>query len=153
MSATGERPAGRPREAGTTLIEALAVMAITALVAGVGFPGVEHAIAAFSQRLTIDEVATRLHEAAAEARLRDAPVGFAVASDGAAYGLTGQAAAPVRPGVTLAVAPRAAATGGAGPVVFFGDGSSSGGEILVTAAGATTAIEVERTGVVRIRGA
>jgi Tfp pilus assembly protein FimT len=119
MSVTGSR-----REAGTTLIEALVVVAITALVTMIGFPRLQQGLQTLSRRQTATAVMERLREARATAMLTDRPVVFSVTANGRLYGWRGQTAL-AGPGVYLAAA--------SGPIAFYADGSSSGGAVWVTA--------------------
>ncbi len=131
MSATGD-DAAPSAQAGTTLVEALAVVAITALVAMIGFPRMQQGLLTLAQRQTVSAVAARLRQSRAEALRHDAPVIFTVAADGRAYGEPGGIPVPAPPGVTLSTS--------TGRIAFFGDGSSSGG--LVWVSGGRRAIAV-----------
>jgi type II secretory pathway pseudopilin PulG len=141
MSATGSL-AARPEapfaaDAGTTLIEALAVVAITALIAVIAFPQMNQALTSLTQRQTVAVVAARLREARAQAMLRDETAVFAVASDGAGYGVTGGPIFRAPPGVSL---------GSKTPipegVAFYGDGTSSGGVVFINAGRRTMTVTV-----------
>ena len=151
MSATGEPAAGpvhvrRPRaEAGTTLVEALVVVTILSATAAIGFPRLQQGLLALSQRQTVTAVSARLRLAQAEALRRDAPVVFAVAPDGRAYGLADAPATPTPPGVRLE-------TPAPGRIAFFGDGSSNGGQVQVRAAGRSTPVSVAALSGVVISG-
>jgi type II secretory pathway pseudopilin PulG len=142
MSATGERRrpgggSGAGGEAGDTLIEALVMVAIVALVSAVGFPQVHRSLLAFSGRQTVATVAQVLREAHAEAVRRDAPVAFAISADGRVYGAGGGRRHVTPAGVVLSS--REAAGGG---IVFQGDGSSAGGAVRVTAGRRTALITI-----------
>lgn len=114
-------------DAGTTLIETLVVVGITALVAFIGFPKMQQAMLAMSQRETVSMVAARLREARAQALSSDQPVVFAVTADGRTFGVLGERApGKAAPGVSVAPA-----DGSPRQIVFYGDGTSSGGVILV----------------------
>jgi type II secretory pathway pseudopilin PulG len=121
MSATGRSGRG---DAGTTLIEALVVVAITSLVTMIGFPRLQQSLLTLSEHQTTATVAARLREARATAILNDRPIVFAVSANGHLYGWR-NAAAATGPGVYL--------TAVGGPITFYSDGSSSGGAIWVTA--------------------
>jgi type II secretory pathway pseudopilin PulG len=108
-----------------TLIEALAVLAITGMVMMVGFPRLQQNLLTLSRRQTATAVVERLREAHATALLKDRPVVFSVADKGRLYGWPG-ATARTSGGVYL--------TAANGPIAFFGDGTSSGGAVWVTAA-------------------
>ena len=121
MSGTGRHS---QRDKGTTLIEALVVVAITALVSLLCFPRLQQARLTLSQRETAATLAARLREARATSVLNDRPVVFGVWANGHLYGWR-NAAAATAPGVYL--------TAVNGPISFYSDGSSSGGAIWVTA--------------------
>ena len=120
MWATGSR-----RQAGTTLIEALVVVAITALVSLIGFPRLQQGLLTLSQRQTVSAVAVRLREARAGALRSDRPAVFAIAANGRAYGWSGGPRWAAPAGIALAPA--------GGAITFFTDGSSTGGAVWVVA--------------------
>jgi general secretion pathway protein H len=150
MSATGDAP-GAP-DAGTTLIEALVVVAIMAMMAVIGFPQLRQTLALLAQRETVAVVTARLREARALALRRDAPVLFAVTGDGLGYATTGAPVTRAPPGVVLAS--KSGAPGDAtGAIAFFGDGSSTGGAVWVGAGRRTIPVYVAPgTGVVAVGG-
>jgi competence protein ComGC len=121
MSETGRRST---RDAGTTLIEALVVVAITSLVSLLCFPRLQQGLMTLSQRQTAATLTARLREARATSVLNDRPVMFSVWAKGRLYGWR-NATAATAPGVYL--------TAVNGPIAFYSDGSSSGGAIWVTA--------------------
>ncbi|HEX4182675.1 MAG TPA: hypothetical protein VHY34_05410 [Caulobacteraceae bacterium] len=139
MSETGDDGSRLSPEAGTTLIEALVVVAITTMVAIIGFPRLQQGLVTLSQRLTVATVAARLREARADAMRRDGPVVFTVAADGKAFGASDGPAATTPPAVRLK------ADGGR-RIAFYGDGSSSGGVIWVSAARQAIAVTVAPRG-------
>ena len=113
---------GRTPDAGETLIEALAIVAILMLVSLIAFPRLQQAMLSLSQRQTAATVEERLREARASALMSDRPVTFKVAANGRAYGWRG-AATSAAPGVRLRAIP--------GPITFERDGSSTGGGVWV----------------------
>jgi Tfp pilus assembly protein FimT len=129
MSVTGRRG-----DAGTTLIEALVVVAIISMVTMVAFPHLEQGWLSMSRRQTTAAVAERLREARATALLLDQPVVFSVADDGRLYGWRG-ATARTGGGIYLRSAN--------GPIAFFGDGTSTGGAIWITAARRSSLVGVD----------
>lgn len=135
MSAAGEK-AG---DAGTTLIEALAVVAITTVVSLIAFPRMQQSFLTLSRRQTATAVAERLRETRAWAISRDAPVIFAAANGGRGYGPSTLQASPTPPGVTVFIDPP-------GRIAFFGDGSSTGGVVKVRSGGRLLAVRVAPTG-------
>lgn len=161
MSGTGEAAPRLPSQpdtlasgapdSGTTLIETLVVVAITALVAFIGLPQMRQGLLTLSQRQAVAVVAARLRLARAEALREDAPVSFAVAADGAAYGVVGGVATPTPPGVTVSIPPGAA--GPRGRIVFYGDGSATGGAVAVSAGRRTLRVFVSPgAGAVAVQG-
>ena len=141
MSATGE--------AGTTLVETLAVVAIMALTALIAFPRLERGFLRLSQRQTLSQVAQQLRQARAEARRRDDPVAFAVAADGRSYAAGDGARLTAPTGISLTLA-----SPDGRRIVFYGDGSSPGGQVLVHAgAGAAPVSVAAGSGVVRLETA
>ena len=144
MSETRRVASPRRPDAGTTLVEALVVVAITALVAEIGFPRLQQQLLTLSQHQTAAMVAARLRQTRADALRRDGPVVFTIAPDGRTYGPANGPAVSAAPGVRLAVQAPAS-----GQITFYGDGSSSGGRILVAAAGRALPVTVTQdTGVV-----
>ena len=125
MSATGDLESRGGAQAGTTLIEALAVVAITSLVALIGFPRLQQELLTLAQRQTVCVVAARLRQVRAEAMVGDRPMVFAIGRDGLDFRASDGASARTPPGVEL----NAARPG----VTFYVDGSSSGGSIWVRA--------------------
>ncbi len=121
MSAIGDR---RHRETGTTLIEALVVVAITMLVTLIGFPRLQQGLLTLSQRETAVTLEARLREARATALIENHPIIFSVLAGGRTYGWR-NALVQSAPGVTVASVN--------GPIGFFGDGTSTGGAVWVTA--------------------
>jgi type II secretory pathway pseudopilin PulG len=120
MSAAGSAAA----QAGTTLIEALAAVALIGFVSMIAFPRLQQSLTAFSQRATEAEVAARLRQTRADAVRLDRPRLFEVADDGRGYGASGWPFMRVAAGIEL---------NASGPITFFGDGSSSGGQVFVSA--------------------
>ncbi len=139
--AAGQNAPPFASQAGTTLIEALVVVAITTMVALIGFPRMQQGLLTLAQRQTVSVVAARLRQARAEALRRDMPVVFAIAPDGRAYGASdgGLAQAPV--GVSLTTP-----SGPGGRILFHGDGSSSGGAVWVSAGRRTIAVLIGAPG-------
>jgi type II secretory pathway pseudopilin PulG len=138
MSGTGEAPTRG--QSGTTLIETLVVVAVTALVSLIALPQMQQGLLTLSQRQAVAVVAARLRLARGEALRTDAPVAFAVAPDGAAYGVIGGVPTPTPSGVTVRI-PHGTATSN-GRIVFYGDGSASGGVVAVSAGRRTLRIVV-----------
>jgi type II secretory pathway pseudopilin PulG len=127
MSEAGRRgdTATKSPDAGTTLIESLAVLGIMALVITVGFPRLQQSMTTLVRRQTATAVVERLREAHATAMLRDRPIVFSVADNGRLYGWNGSTAR-TNAGIFLKTT--------SGPIAFYGDGSSSGGAVWITSA-------------------
>jgi len=159
MSGTGDpapsrrqRDGDAPGQSGTTLIETLVVVAITALVALIGLPQMQQGLLTLSQRQAVAVAAARLRLARGEALRHDEPVAFGVAPGGAAYGVIGGVATPTPPGVTVRI-PQGTGTAD-GRIVFYGDGSASGGVVAVSAGRRTLRIVVSPgAGTVAVEGA
>ncbi|MGI8841980.1 MAG: hypothetical protein ACR2F8_14545 [Caulobacteraceae bacterium] len=118
-----------------TLIEVLAAVGLTVLVTLLALTNLQPRMVIYAQHQTVAVVAERLREAHADALARDGPVAAAVAAGGRALGVSGMSPAITPAGVGLA-------SPGGRTIVFFGDGSSNGGVIWVTAAGHTPPVWV-----------
>jgi general secretion pathway protein H len=141
MSATGSR-----RDAGTTLIEALVTVAVIGLAASVGFPRLQQSLASLSWRESIAVVAARLRQVRADALRTGNVTAFVIAHDGRGYSAPGGGFVPTPPGVEL-TSPSGRAIG------FYGDGSSSGGSIWVSARGRSLPVRVSpATGAISVGG-
>jgi general secretion pathway protein H len=136
-SSTEPRPCA---DAGLTLLELLAVVAVMALLLlavprlGGGTDGRERAARA---------IAATLAEARAEAVRTAEPVAVAFDIEGGAYGL-GAAREALPEGVALAVetAAEAALAPDRPAILFLPDGSSTGGRVVVEAGGRASALTV-----------
>jgi len=109
------------------------------LVAAVAFPRMQQGLLVLSQHQAVAVVTARVREARAEALRRDAAVAFVVGADGRSYQVTGETPVGTPTGVTLTAAP-------AGGIAFYGDGSSSGGEIRIHAGRRAMTVSVARAG-------
>lgn len=152
MSGTGDAVPRLPAQAGTTLIEALVVVTITTMVALITLPQMGRSLLTLSRRQAVAVVAARLRQARAEALGRDGPVVFAVAADGRAYGVSDGRVTPTPPGVTVSAPDD---DGGLGRrIIFYGDGSSNGGTVVVKAGDRAIRVLVGRgAGAVAVAGA
>ncbi len=117
MSATGSR--------GFTLIEMLVVLAILGLIGGIGWPRLQQAVAAQAFRSAGSAVAATLREARARAVRSGRPVRVAASADGSRFGDDAGHRSELAAPATARTTPAA--------IVFYGDGSSSGGTAQVVA--------------------
>jgi prepilin-type N-terminal cleavage/methylation domain-containing protein len=135
---------GRARDAGLTLIEVLAAVAVTTIVSLILFANLRPRFLVYAQRQTVSVVAERLRQAHAGALGADRPVAFAVAPNGRALGVSGMRPEVAPQGVALS-SPNGRV------IVFYGDGSSNGGVVWVTAANRSIPVwVVAATGAVAI---
>ena len=106
-----------------TLIEALVVVAITALITAIGFVSFRADGAAAAWRGTSAALVAEVRAARATAIRTDAPALLEVAPDGRSFGRAG-----TEPVAALGKV-RALASG---PIRFFADGSATGGTIILS---------------------
>lgn len=113
---------------GFTLMEMLVVLGITALIAGLGFPAVQQALASSRHRLALAQVETALTEARADAVRTGVPTSYRppVATESAWRGAPAPRFPLPRPNVR-----------------FFPDGSATGGEVELDEAGKRTIWRVD----------
>jgi len=109
-------------------------LAITSLVALVGFPRLQQALIGASQRQTVAAVAAQLRQVRSAALRTDHAQALTVFADGGGFAALGQAST-VRPGLRLS-------SGSGRAIAFYGDGSSPGGVIWVTAGGRSLPVTV-----------
>ncbi|VXD01401.1 pilus assembly FimT family protein [Sphingomonas sp. 8AM] len=119
MSAIGE-PRVAAAQSGYTLLEALVVLAILGLVAGIGFPQIDRALRLQSAREGAARLERALHGARATAPRRSEAVRFVVTPDGHGFGY-GERLERL-PDDLVAASPE-------GDIVFFPDGSAHGGTL------------------------
>ncbi|HEY4078738.1 MAG TPA: GspH/FimT family pseudopilin [Rhizomicrobium sp.] len=132
------------RECGVTLLEMLVAMAIMAMVGALTFPALDNAIAALTFRGSIDLMERDLYDARAAAIVSQRPVIVTSSRDGQTYGQTGMRPRRAPAGISFAIAPSA--------IVFFGDGSSSGGALVIQRSAQRALISVDSTtGAVAVR--
>jgi type II secretory pathway pseudopilin PulG len=126
MSATGS-------DRGTTLIEALAAVTITALLALIAFPKLQQSLAGFAGRETVAAAVARLRETRADAMRLGEPKLFEVGRDGRGFGATGW---------SYMAAPRGVSLGASNPITFYADGSSGGGAVFISDGRRRTRLDV-----------
>lgn len=124
MSEIGDRPR-QLRELGFTLIEALVVVAVAALIAGIGFPRIEQSLSAWRMQSSAVAVEAGLEDARAQALRTGAPARVSLMRDTGVYARPGVPAGSLQPSVRFGE--------GSDQILFFGDGSSSGGRIVIEA--------------------
>ncbi len=113
----------RYAEHGFTLIEVLVVVAVSALVAGIGFPRVEQSLSLWRMQSSIVAVQATLEDARAGALRTGAASRISFDGDGGEIIASGSRPTRLQPSVRLGAH--------SGPITFYGDGSSSGGRILL----------------------
>ncbi len=121
MSATG-----KPLAQGFTLIEALVVVAITALLGGLMFPRLQGLVTGQEFRTARSTVILGVEQARARAIRSGGDARFAVATDGRGFQLD------ARRSVALPASVRLAQSAGRGGLFFYADGTSSGGRLTLT---------------------
>lgn len=128
MSATGDHA-----RAGFTLIEALVVVAVAALISGLAFPRLSAAIDAQEFRTATATIHAGLQAARAAAIRSGVAARFQVADGGHGFLIDGGAV------ITVPQAVRIALSGGQA-IAFYPDGSATGG--VVTISGAAPAVRL-----------
>ena len=137
MSATGSA-----REAGTTLLEALVVISITAMIAGAIFPAVKQTLDVLALRQSATVLVANLRLQRAQALLTGRATALAVTGDGSGYAWGGGEARLSR---GVQVSPAGAR------VVFYPDGASSGAAMNLSGARRRLDVAVDdATGAIRI---
>lgn len=137
MSATGDRMIRPGIQAGFTLIEALVVVAIAALIGGLAFPRVETMMVGQEYRMAIASVSSGLRAARATALRKGRAVRFAPDEDGHGFSWSGSAPERLPASVKLDVQ-------GVNAIDFFADGSSSGGAMALQSGTLETLLAVNR---------
>lgn len=148
----------RGMENGWSLIELLVVLAVLALVAAVALPGTPTLGRGPSLGLVASDIAARLRAARSMAIAQNHDVAFTFDAAARTYGVAGTGApqtVPVAIDVSVTTARTHIRENNEARLVFFSDGTSSGGTIRLTDQQRSVAIGVEwLTGAVRIeRGA
>jgi general secretion pathway protein H len=152
------REKSRHAENGSTLIEILVVLAILALVAAIALPGTPILGRGPSLSLVAADMAAKLRAARSMAIAQNRDVAFALDTDRRTYGVAGVGAPQTLPatiGLSVTTARTLIRESKEAQLVFFSDGTSSGGTIRLADQHQSVAIGVEwLTGAVHIeRGA
>ena len=127
MSAAGKS------DSGTTLVETLVVMAILALVGSLSVVQFRQTMTAYTWRTAEAVVKSDLQIARSDALRGDRPVSFQVSADGSQYVWDGARPRALPAGVRLS----------GQSILFYGDGSSSGGELHIISARGEQRIGIE----------
>ena len=136
MSATGER--------GATLIEAMVALAIMALAGTILFPSVERGYAQLELRRATERLSADLRLARAQALQSGRPVALMLAADGTSYAVGALGSRRGIGSITYQ---------GSGRIVFFADGSTTGGLVTVAGRGRHAEVAVDPvTGALGSRG-
>lgn len=157
MSATGENPSGPPVrvppadcragfERGATLIEVMVALAILALVGAMAYPNMDRGFAQMQFRRATEQLSADLRSARGLALTSGRAVAVALGADGRGYDPGTGAVRRAVDGVHFSGSPR---------VVFFADGSTTGGIIAVAGTRGSRRAEVlvdPATGAVGLRG-
>ncbi len=130
---------GSPAEAGFTLIESLAVLAITAMISALVFPSVAQMMDSASLARTVASLQGDLRWARGRALASGAPERLAIAPDGQGYAWNGRPSRRWSSPVLLA---------STDAIAFFADGSASPGDLSLSAGGRRALVEVTATGLV-----
>ena len=109
MSATGE--------AGFTLLEMLVTLAISALLAGIGFPALHRVIDHVEFQRTVADIRSALRQARAMAIRREGPVAVVLTADRQLAAGGQLLSGPLQREVRVAFNP--------GPAMFYSDGSAN----------------------------
>ncbi len=135
MSATGN-------DAGTTLLELLVVMGLMVLLATLAFPALERSLELFEMRQTAGVLEANLRLVRSDAVRSGQAITFTVSSDGKSYGWSEGEVRQMPRGIDLRMA-------NGQTMQFYGDGTTSGGEITASTDDRRIAIDVdEATGAV-----
>lgn len=127
-------------DSGFTLLEMLVVLAIAGLIAGLIYPQVATASFALRQRLAREHVASGVEAARAMALRSGAPVALAATDDGTGLLVAGARRIALDPTGQLRVTLRPQS------IVFYPDGSTTGGELVLGTGSGAARFAVSATG-------
>jgi type II secretory pathway pseudopilin PulG len=137
---------GSPAEAGFTLIEQLAVLAITAAIGALVFPSFERTLDSAALVQSTASLQASLKAARARAMGLGAAQQLVVAAGGEGWSWGGVLFTRPTGPVRLQLA-------GGGPIAFYRDGSASGGALVLTTGRGSAEVDVTSAGVVYARQA
>jgi prepilin-type N-terminal cleavage/methylation domain-containing protein len=118
MSAAG-------KQSGFTLLEILVVMGMTALIAMIVAPNIEHSLGLMQLRETVGALQANLRVMRSDALRSDQPVTFSLSADGNSYGWSEGETRRLPAQMVLRLA-------GSQTIRFYGDGTSTGGTIVAS---------------------
>ena len=123
-------------DAGMTLLEALVVMGLMALIATIVFPNIERALGLLQLRETAGALTANLQLAHSDAIRSEQNILFSLSSDGRSYSWSEGEVRQVPGHIGLRMSKGQS-------IEFFGDGTTSGGEITAFADGREISIFVD----------
>lgn len=125
---------------GFTLLEMLVVLAITGLITGLLYPQISTASFAVRQRLAREQVAAGVEAARAMALRSGAPIALGADQGGTSLVIAGARRIALDPAglVRVAVRPQ--------NIVFYPDGSTTGGELVLGTGQSASAFTISRAG-------
>jgi general secretion pathway protein H len=150
---THPRHEPRRSEQGFSLVEMLVVVVIVAAVAAIVMVSYRRSVEAMGPRTFVQRLVAELRLARATAVGRVREVAFVLNADARWYEVEGRprVALPTAVTLTLVTAAPFAISRQDARLVFFADGSASGGRVTVEAAGQTRVIAVDwLTGMARV---
>ena len=147
---TSQKVTKRSGETGVTLLELIVVMGLLALALGVALPNLRPATERAPLRLVAEQLTGDLKRARTAAMIGNRPVALIFEPASHTYRIDG-AGRPVRLPRTFTLTMRSATAGSVDRLVFFPDGSATGGQLaLRDAAGQTAVLTLDwLTGMVR----
>lgn len=137
-------------EAGFTLLELMVVLAVLALLAGVGMPMLRRPAGADAATAARD-VAGALARTRAEALRQGRPASFALDAGQGRFRAADGSGGSLPAGLAVRMTGAADRTGGdVGAITFYPDGGASGGRIVLAGRGRDAVLEVDwLTGAIR----